>query len=60
MKGIFGGAKVKNDEAHVRIDYRIVDATSGETVDANFGEGKYSKKGMSLGGGSWGDGFGTP
>jgi len=59
VKGIFGGTKYKEKEAHVRIDYRIIDATSGETIDADYGEAKYSKKGISFGGGSWGDGAGA-
>jgi curli biogenesis system outer membrane secretion channel CsgG len=59
VKGVFGGTKYKEKEAHVRIDYRIIDATSGETIDADYGEAKYSKKGVSFGGGSWGDGGGA-
>jgi len=58
-KSIFGGAKYKNKEAMVRLDFRVIDATSGETVLADFGEGKYSKKGVSFGGGKWGTGGGA-
>ncbi|MBN2429941.1 MAG: hypothetical protein JXQ27_00625 [Acidobacteria bacterium] len=59
VKGVFGGTNYKEKEAHVRIDYRIVDATSGETIDADYGEAKYSKKGISFGGGKWGTGAGA-
>ena len=54
--GIVAGIGYKKDEAYVRIDYRIVDATSGEVIDADFGEGTYAKKGISFGGGNWAGG----
>ncbi len=56
---IFGGLGYKKKEAYVRIDFRIVDATSGETVYADYGEGKCSRKGLSFGGGRWGSGGGA-
>lgn len=56
--GVFGGLGVKKDKANVRIDFRIVDATSGEVVYADYGEGNYSKSGASFGGGAWGHGGG--
>ena len=57
--GVFGGLGYKKDEAYVRIDYRIVDATSAETIMADFGEATYAKKGVSMGGGKWGSGGGA-
>ncbi len=54
--GIFGGLGYKKDEAYVRIDYRIVDATSAEVIYADYGEGTYSKKGISMSGGNWAGG----
>lgn len=57
--GVFGGLGVKKDEAYVRIDYRVVDATSGEVIYADYGEGKYANKGVSFGGGAWGHGGGN-
>lgn len=56
---VFGGLGFKKDKANVRIDFRIVDATSGETIYADFGEGNYSKSGISFGGGAWGHGGGS-
>ncbi len=58
-KSVFGGLGYKKDEAYVRIDYRIIDATSGETVYADYGEGTYANKGISFGGGKWGSGGGN-
>lgn len=55
---VFGGLGVKKDEAYVRIDFRIIDATSAETVYADYGEGTYKKSGVSFGGGAWGHGGG--
>lgn len=56
---IFGGLGIKKKEAYVRIDFRIVDATSGETIYADYGEGKCSRKGLTFGGGRWGSGGGA-
>jgi hypothetical protein len=56
---VFGGMGYKKDEAYVRIDFRIVDATSAETIMADYGEATYSKKGVSMGGGKWGSGGGA-
>ncbi len=56
---IFGGLGYKKKEAYVRIDFRIVDATSGETVYAGYGEGKCKRGGLSFGGGRWGSGGGA-
>lgn len=57
--GVFGGLGVKKDEAYVRIDFRIIDATSAEVIYADYGEAKYSNKGVSFGGGAWGHGGGS-
>ena len=56
---VFGGLGVKKDEAYVRIDFRIIDATSAETVMADSGEGTYKKSGVSMDGGVWGSGGGS-
>lgn len=55
---VFGGAGVRKTEAYVRLDFRIVDATTREVVYAGAGEGSDSTTGVSVDGGAFGSGAG--
>lgn len=56
---VFGGAGVRKSEAYVRLDFRIVDATTREVIYAGSGEGTDSTTGLSLDGGRLGSGAGA-
>jgi curli biogenesis system outer membrane secretion channel CsgG len=56
---VFGGAGVRRTEAYVRLDFRIVDATSREVVYVGSGEGSDSTTGVSADGGAFGSGAGA-
>jgi curli biogenesis system outer membrane secretion channel CsgG len=56
---VFGGLGLKKSEAYVRIDFRIVDSTTGEVLYAGYGEGEDKTKGISFGGGVFGEGAGA-
>jgi curli biogenesis system outer membrane secretion channel CsgG len=55
---VFGGAGVRKSEAYVRLDFRIVDATTREVIYAGSGEGNDSTTGVSVDGGAFGSGAG--
>ncbi len=57
--GGFGGLDISEEEAVVRLDFVLVDATTGETVLAAAAEGKESDTGVYVEGGNWGDWFGN-
>ena len=56
---VFGGIGARKSEAYVRMDFRIVDATTREVVYAGSGEGQDSTSGVSLDGGRLGSGAGA-
>src|SRR5436190_1581702 len=56
---ILGGAGVRRTEAYVRLDFRIVDATTREVVYTGFGEGNDATTGVSADGGVLGAGAGA-
>ena len=56
---VFGGIGARKSEAYVRLDFRIVDATTREVVYAGSGEGNDSTSGLSLDGGKLGSGAGA-
>jgi curli biogenesis system outer membrane secretion channel CsgG len=56
---ILGGVVGRRSEAYVRIDFRIVDATTGEIVYVGSGEGTDTTKGIALIGGVLGEGGGV-
>ncbi|HSB08937.1 MAG TPA: CsgG/HfaB family protein [Blastocatellia bacterium] len=56
---VFGGIGARKSEAYVRMDFRIVDATTREVVYAGSGEGSDSTSGVSLDGGRLGSGAGA-
>src|SRR6266404_19678 len=56
---VFGGAGVRRTEAYVRLDFRIVDATTREVVYVGSGEGSDSTTGVSADGGAFGSGAGA-
>ena len=56
---VFGGIGARKSEAYVRMDFRIVDATTREVVYAGSGEGSDSTSGLSLDGGRLGNGAGA-
>lgn len=45
---LFGGVGRQTDEAWVRLDFRIVDATTGEIVFAGYGEGSDKSSGATF------------
>lgn len=51
---LFGG--VKKSEAYVRLDFRIVDATTREVIYTGYGDGLDKKSGVAIGGFSAGSG----
>ena len=53
---IFKGVGVQQEKADVRIDFRIVDATTGETVFADSGEGEEESRGLAIDSNRWGSG----
>lgn len=55
LTGGFGSIGVKKEKAVVWIDFRLVDATTGETLIAESAEGVEKKSGASLSGGDYGD-----
>lgn len=56
---VFGGIGGRKTEAYVRLDFRIVDATTREVVYAGSGEGSDSTIGVSADGGVFGSGAGA-
>jgi curli biogenesis system outer membrane secretion channel CsgG len=56
---VFGGIGGRKSEAYVRLDFRIVDATTREVVYAGSGEGSDSTIGVSADGGAFGSGAGA-
>lgn len=56
---VFGGLGARSDRANVRIDFRIVDATTGETLLAEYGAGESKQSGLSFDGGVFGSGAGA-
>jgi curli biogenesis system outer membrane secretion channel CsgG len=56
---VFGGIGGRKTEAYVRLDFRIVDATTREVVYAGSGEGSDSTVGVSADGGALGSGAGA-
>ena len=58
VPGGFGDISVKKEKAVVWIDFRIVDATTGETLIAESAEGVEKKSGASIGAGDFGDWIG--
>ncbi len=56
--GGFGGLDIEQEEAVVRLDFALIDATTGETLLAATAEGKESETGFDVSGGNWGDWFG--
>jgi len=56
---VFGGIGGRKTEAFVRLDFRIVDATTREVVYAGSGEGTDSTIGVSADGGAFGSGAGA-
>jgi curli biogenesis system outer membrane secretion channel CsgG len=56
---VFGGAGVRRTEAYVRLDFRIVDATTREVVYVGSGEGSDATMGVSADGGAFGSGAGA-
>jgi len=57
--GGFGGLDIEQEEAVVRIDFALIDATTGETILSETAEGKESETGFDISGGNWGDWFGS-
>ncbi|HMG32865.1 MAG TPA: CsgG/HfaB family protein [Blastocatellia bacterium] len=56
---VFGGLGTRQSAAYVRLDFRIVDATTREVVYAGSGEGEDKTTGVSLDGGAFGKGAGA-
>jgi curli biogenesis system outer membrane secretion channel CsgG len=56
--GGFGGLDIEEEEAVVRLDFALIDATTGETLLAATAEGKESETGVDIGAGNWGDWYG--
>jgi curli biogenesis system outer membrane secretion channel CsgG len=56
---VFGGIGGRKTEAYVRLDFRVVDATTREVIYAGSGEGQDSTTGVSVSGGRLGDGAGA-
>jgi curli biogenesis system outer membrane secretion channel CsgG len=61
LRGIggFGGLEISKDEANVRVDFSLIDATTGTTVLAATAEGKESETGVSISGGDFGNWIGA-
>lgn len=57
--GGFGGLEISKDVANVRVDFSLIDATTGTTVLAATAEGKESETGMSFSGGDFGNWVGA-
>ncbi|MCX6647117.1 MAG: hypothetical protein NTY09_12295 [bacterium] len=57
--GGFGGIDVSHEEAVVRLDFTLIDATTGITVLAATAEGKESETGVGLSGGDFGNWIGS-
>jgi len=53
--GGFGGLDLSEEKAVVRLDFSLIDATTGTTVLAATAEGKESESGFSISGGDWGN-----
>jgi curli biogenesis system outer membrane secretion channel CsgG len=53
-----GGVGRQSDEAYVRLDFRIVDATTGDIVLAGYGEGTDKSSGATFLGWLFSTGFG--
>jgi curli biogenesis system outer membrane secretion channel CsgG len=56
---VFGGVGGRKSEAYVRLDFRIVDATTREVIYAGSGEGEDKTTGISVDGGAFGRGAGA-
>jgi len=56
---VFGGVGTRQTSAYVRLDFRIVDATTREVVYAGSGEGEDKTTGVSVDGGALGQGAGA-
>jgi len=56
---VFGGLGTRQTSAYVRLDFRIVDATTREVVYAGSGEGEDKTTGVSVDGGAFGKGAGA-
>src|SRR5215475_59314 len=56
---VFGGIGGRQTQAYVRLDLRIVDATTREVVYAGWGEGEDKTTGVSVDGGAFGKGAGA-
>lgn len=57
--GGFGGIDISHEEAVVRVDFSLIDATTGTTVLAATAEGKESETGFGISGGNFGDWVGS-
>jgi curli biogenesis system outer membrane secretion channel CsgG len=57
--GGFGGLDVSQEEARVRLDFSLIDATTGLTVLAATAEGTESNTGVGLSGGDFGNWIGS-
>lgn len=57
--GGFGGLDLSEEEAVVRIDFALIDATTGMTLLSATAEGKESEIGIGIEGGHWGDWLGS-
>jgi curli biogenesis system outer membrane secretion channel CsgG len=57
--GGFGGINVSQEEAVVRLDFSLIDSTTGVTVLAATAEGKESETGVGLSGGDFGNWIGS-
>ncbi len=51
----FAGLEIEKEKATVRLDFALIDATTGTTVLAATAEGKESETGFSIEGGDWGE-----
>lgn len=61
LRGIggFGGLEISKEVANVRVDFSLIDATTGTTVLAATAEGKESETGVSISGGNFGNWIGN-
>lgn len=59
IAGGFGGVDVSKEEAVARVDFALIDATTGETILSETAEGKESNTGVGLRGGNYGDWIGS-
>lgn len=53
-KSVFGDLGLYKDRADARLDFRIIDAATGETIYADFGEGSKQRRVFPWTAGSWG------